>query len=178
MRSGAREGGSKSQDENGGRRVRPTRMAKPSPRGDPPWIAFVLPILLVAGLQAQPVPDWQRLGLAYPARGFVSQFPAKTWEHSLIIGGGRMGALIPGETTRERVILSHEGLLLPVGGPPGCPPLSKYLAEIRRLTLEGRGEEASELVVKVGKENGFPSILTTNPLIPACVVEVEMPAGE
>lgn len=138
----------------------------------------ILIYLTAASLAAQTAPDWQKLGLQYPARGFVSEAPAKTWEHSLVVGNGRMGALIAGEPARERIIFSHEGLFLPVGGPPGYPPMARHLDEIRRLTMKGSGREAAELMVRVGKENGFPGILTTNPLVPACLLEIETAGAE
>ena len=137
-------------------------------------VFFTVLALPVAALRMHAAGPWDAVRIEYPARGFVSLKPAPSWEHALIVGNGEIGALVPGNVESERIILSHEGLFLPAWPPKAHPPMAEHLDEIRRLTMEGKGRDAAELMVKVGKEHGFDRLQTTDPLIPAAVLEIEM----
>jgi hypothetical protein len=112
--------------------------------------------------------------LPFPEHGFVSKQAASKWEESMITGNGTLGALVIGNPLKERIILSHEKLFMPEYAPEKAPNLGKHLDEIRELTLNGEGEKAALLAVKLGKEAGIEDEVWTDPLIPACQLEIEL----
>jgi hypothetical protein len=68
--------------------------------------------------------------------------PAAKWNDALPIGNGRLGAMVFGETAKERLQLNEESLW--AGGPVEAWPedFPKHLAEVRRLLFAGRNAEA------------------------------------
>ena len=78
----------------------------------------------------------------------------------------------------ERIILCHENLFMPEYPPYPAPPLYKYLDRMRELTLNGHGNKAAELLVEAGEEVGIHGLIWTNPLIPACQLEVKSLSDE
>ncbi len=74
--------------------------------------------------------------------------PAADWDHALPVGNGRLGAMVFGHPTHERLQLNEDSLW--PGGPEwgdskGSPA---DLEEIRRLVLAGRVHEADSLSVE------------------------------
>ncbi len=71
--------------------------------------------------------------------------PASNWNEALPIGNGRLGGMIFGKVTEERIQLNEDSIWQ--GGPRDRynPDSLKYLPEIRRLLFEGRPEEAAYL---------------------------------
>jgi hypothetical protein len=122
--------------------------------------------------------DRENLLIAAPAHGFVSVNPATKWEESMLTGNGIQGALVTGNPLGERIILSHEKLFMPEYPPTSAPDLGSNLETIRQMVLEGKGEEASELAVELGEEAGINDMIWTNPLIPACQIEIEPVSDE
>lgn len=108
-----------------------------------------------------------------PEHGFVSRLPASKWEESMITGNGTMGALIHGHPHNEIIILSHERLFMPEYPPTKAPDLGKHLKTIRDLVLNGQGRKAAELAVEAGVEAGIEDLIWTDPLVPACQIEIE-----
>src|SRR5215204_1194214 len=72
--------------------------------------------------------------------------PAKEWVEALPVGNGRLGAMVFGGVTRERLQLNEDTLW--AGGPydPTNPSALAALPEARRLVFEGRYVEAERLV--------------------------------
>ena len=108
-----------------------------------------------------------------PAHGYVSNLPATKWEESMIRELGTFGALVLGYPLKERIILSHEKLFMPENPPTPAPDLGGNLSTIRELVLSGKGDKASELSLQVGKDVGINGMIWTDPLIPACQIELE-----
>ena len=121
------------------------------------WLSVIIFFLVPINTFAS---QTNRGELLFPApdHGFVSQLSASKWEESMITGNGTMGALVLGNPLDERLILSHEKLFMPEYPPYEAPPLYKYLAKIRELTLKGQGEEAAELLVQAGEEVGIDDV--------------------
>jgi alpha-L-fucosidase 2 len=71
---------------------------------------------------------------------------ARRWVEALPVGNGRLGAMVFGGTSRERLQLNEETLWS--GGPydPVNPEARGALAEVRRLIFAGEYEKASRLV--------------------------------
>ena len=70
--------------------------------------------------------------------------PARDWREASPLGNGRLGALVHGRASDERVALNHEALFnWAVRGE--LPDLAPLLPEVRRLLAEGRFAEAETL---------------------------------
>lgn len=110
-----------------------------------------------------------------PARGFTSWQPAGNWEHALISGNGTMGALVMGQPHEETVILSHSDLYLPLHPPMAPINQASRLAEIRKLLLEGKNEEAAKIPVDQRNKEGFN--IGRDPFIPAFNLKIEQEAS-
>jgi alpha-L-fucosidase 2 len=72
--------------------------------------------------------------------------PAARWVEALPVGNGRLGAMVFGGMSSERLQLNED--TLHAGGPydPNNPDALAALPEARRLILEGRYQEAHDLV--------------------------------
>lgn len=71
--------------------------------------------------------------------------PAAQWVEALPIGNGRLGAMIFGKVSEERIQLNEDSIWY--GGPKdsGNPDAIKYIPEIRRLLYDGQPEKAAHL---------------------------------
>lgn len=74
--------------------------------------------------------------------------PATTWTEALPVGNGRLGAMVFGGTSRERLQLNEDTLW--AGGPysPVNPEAFAHLDEVRALLFAGRYAEAEALANK------------------------------
>src|ERR1700742_2853105 len=72
--------------------------------------------------------------------------PAQKWTETLPIGNGRMGAMIFGGVTNERLQLNED--TLSAGGPydPDNPNALAALPQARKLVFEGKYDEAQKLI--------------------------------
>lgn len=114
-----------------------------------------------------------KLSIENPKHGFVSRLMPTKWEESLISGNGTIGVLMPGNVNKDRIVLSHEKLFLPKYAPAEAPNLGNRLAETRKLILEGNYEQAGKIMMEEGVKSGIKDLIWTNPLIPACQLELE-----
>lgn len=74
--------------------------------------------------------------------------PARVWEEALPCGNGRLGCMVFGHPTEERVQLNEESLW---SGPPMDrlnPDSKAALPRVRRLLREGRVQEAEQLALQ------------------------------
>ena len=95
---------------------------------------------------------------------FTSVSSAPTWEQGLIVGSGRVGALVFGVPGAITVSLSHERFFLPANPTPQAPDMTGALADIRQAILAGDGELAADLMMDAAKPQGFDKLIWTNPL--------------
>ncbi|HZK64632.1 MAG TPA: glycoside hydrolase family 95 protein [Puia sp.] len=82
-----------------------------------------------------------------PLRLWYKQ-PAAIWEACVPLGNGRLGAMPDGGVNKEKLVLNDISLWS--GGPQEAddPEAGKYLESIRQLLLEGKNDEAQELMFK------------------------------
>src|ERR1051325_9746443 len=73
--------------------------------------------------------------------------PARHFSQSLPLGNGRLGAMVFGDPSHERIVLNEISLWS--GSPQDAdrPNAHESLAEIRRLLIEGKNAEAQKLVL-------------------------------
>lgn len=74
--------------------------------------------------------------------------PAEKWDEALPLGNGRLGGMVFGGVSKERIQLNEESLW--AGRPVEAWPVDfpKHLAEVRRLVFEGKNAEAEAYGVK------------------------------
>src|SRR5579859_7019015 len=72
--------------------------------------------------------------------------PARQWVEALPVGNGRLGAMIFGGVSEERLQLNEDTLW--AGGPydPVNPDAASALPEARRLIFEGKYKQADRLI--------------------------------
>ena len=73
----------------------------------------------------------------------------KKWTEALPVGNGRLGAMVFGGTSRERIQLNEESLWAGCPADPFPEQYPKHIAEVARLVLEGENAAAR----KYGLEN-------------------------
>lgn len=100
-------------------------------------------------------------------KGIISEHPASFWEESLITGNGTIGLTILSNPLKDRIIIGHEDLFLPLNPPNTYVPMWEKMDSIRSLILNHRSREADSLVVAQGKKYGYNETVWTNPLVPA-----------
>jgi hypothetical protein len=112
------------------------------------------------------------LGFRDPRRSVVTRTAPASWEEGLVTGNGTLGAVLHGDARRDVVTLGHAGLFMPVDAPRPPVDTASHLGTLRALLAAERFQEAADLVVTLGKEEGYPGWLWTDPLIPAFDLEL------
>ena len=84
----------------------------------------------------------------------LQTLPARDWREATPLGNGRLGALVHGRASDERVALNHEALYN-WARRGEMPDLSAHLPELRRLLAEGRFAEAERLYPDLLKASGY-----------------------
>jgi alpha-L-fucosidase 2 len=85
--------------------------------------------------------------------------PAKVWEEALPIGNSRLGAMIFGGVSDERIQLNESTLWDGYTLNPNNPDAIKALPDVRKLLFEGKNNEAVSLAGKtmMGRPSGIKS---------------------
>ncbi|MET4783224.1 glycoside hydrolase N-terminal domain-containing protein [Glaciihabitans sp. UYNi722] len=95
------------------------------------------------------------------------------WEHGLPCGNGSMGALLYGNAGRHEITVAHERVVLPTDEPRRAPILAPDLPLIREFIDTGRAQEAAVLGVARAREQGYPGLQWTDPLVPSVTIVIE-----
>lgn len=74
--------------------------------------------------------------------------PAKNWNEALPVGNGSMGAMVFGDTQRERIQLNEKTMWAGMPRPEAPKEAYKALPEMRRLAFAGKYSEAEALAQK------------------------------
>jgi len=82
--------------------------------------------------------------------------PASVWEEALPLGNGRLGAMIFGGTSKERIQLNEESIWTRQGGYEDSDG-SKAIPEVRELLFDGKYKEAQDLAVKELLQERLPT---------------------
>lgn len=107
-----------------------------------------------------------------PRHGLVSRISTDDWEHALITGNGRQGALCYGGPAGIRVTLSHERLFLPVTEPLPPPATAAALPDLRALLLADQPQAAADLVcaLAAAQHSGYAQTRWIDPFIGAATL--------
>lgn len=107
---------------------------------------------------------------------FRTRSPAPTWEHGLVTGSGRVGAVLHGDAARQVVTLSHERFFVPVNARPQAPDLRPVLDDLRRAVLAGDAAGAGIALTRGLRADGYPEgLVWTDPLGVCATVTVVVP---
>lgn len=100
--------------------------------------------------------------------------PAKEWVEALPVGNGRIGAMVFGGTTNERIQFNEATLWLGAPQDYSHPGASNHLAAIRQLLFANKQKEAEQLAMKE-----FMSVpLRQMPYQPFADLRLEFPGHE
>ena len=83
--------------------------------------------------------DWSGLQLWYNQ-------PARKWTEALPVGNGRLGAMVFGGTTQERIQLNEDTVWAGPPVPEDRVGAYKHIAEARKLIFEGKYSEAQRIM--------------------------------
>jgi alpha-L-fucosidase 2 len=114
-------------------------------------LSFLAILFALPGMAQQKSPKAEPLRLWY-------KDPALRWEETLPLGNGRLGMMPDGGINQEKIVLND--ITLWSGAPQDANnyEASKSLPQIRKLILEGKNDEAQDLVNKnficTGKGSG------------------------
>lgn len=103
------------------------------------WLA---PVLVAAGIMG----SLSGTGEAAPDTTIWLDQPARSFAESSPLGNGRLGAMLFGGVTEERIVLNESSVWSGSRQDADREGAAKVLPEIRRLLLEGRNVEAEALV--------------------------------
>jgi len=111
-------------------------------------VATVLFLIFASGVRAtSPQSDGEPIRVQAPEQLLSLWYvrPAEKWTEALAIGNGRLGAMVFGKVTEERIQLNEDTLW--GGGPydPSNPEALKALPQVRRLVFEGKYRDAQNL---------------------------------
>lgn len=85
--------------------------------------------------------------------------PATHFTQSIPLGNGRLGAMVYGNPTKERIVLNENSMWSGGVENPNRDDASQHLPEIQRLLKEGKNKEAQELLqsyfVSAGKGSAY-----------------------
>jgi len=98
-----------------------------------------------AGLSALPSLGWPLVTPAQRESCLWYRQPAARWEEALPLGNGRLGAMVFGRVTQERLQLNEDSLWAGAPYTPDNPESLAALSQVRSLINEERYREASEL---------------------------------
>jgi len=74
--------------------------------------------------------------------------PAKSWNEALPVGNGRLGAMVFGGVTRDRIQFNEETLWTGAPHDYAHEGAVNYLEDLRQLLREGKQDQAQELAMK------------------------------
>ncbi|MCJ1671692.1 hypothetical protein MT355_00275 [Rathayibacter sp. VKM Ac-2929] len=108
----------------------------------------------------------------------VTATAAPTWEEGLIVGSGRVGAVVHGPADALTVSLAHERYFLPVNARPAAPDLAGVREELRGALLAGDAEAASEALTRGARSSGYDGgLIWTDPLGICATVSIRTAGG-
>ena len=108
---------------------------------------------------------------------FTTRTPAVTWEDGLIVGSGRVGAVVHGAPDRLLISLAHERFFLPANPRPDAPDLRAVLPEMRARLQEGDAAAASDALNSAARDAGYDGLVWTDPLGMCATLSLATPGG-
>ncbi|MGR6742363.1 glycosyl hydrolase family 95 catalytic domain-containing protein [Microbacterium sp. F1-18] len=114
---------------------------------------------------------------AHPRLVFRSTESADSWEHGLIVGSGRVGAVMHGTGDDLRISMAHERFFLPANPRPPAPLLREAVPRLRAALARGDSRLAGDIFDSALAEAGFADLVWTDPLALCGSLTVTTPGG-
>lgn len=109
---------------------------------------------------------------------FRTRTPAPTWEDGVVVGSGRVGAIVHGPADALRISLAHERFFLPANPRPAAPDLRSALPRLRAaVDAADAGASAAATLRSALTDARFEGLVWTDPLGLCAVVSVDTPGG-
>jgi len=105
-------------------------------------------------------------------KGMIMYQPAMRWEDAIPCGNGTLGAMVYGHIRNDIILINHDRLFLR-GERPQFNPVNQYLAEFRKMLLEGRYREGERFFIEKLKEN-YHGSQKPDPYQPAFDIKIDM----
>ena len=118
------------------------------------------------------------LGVSYPETGAVSIAPAERWDDGSIVGNGVQGALAYCRTVNEEIVFSHEEMFVPMYPFYGYLPVLEHYDTIQQLVLNGKADEAQQLLKDLKIQLNIPRYNTTDPFVGAGSLHLRMRSSQ
>ena len=100
-------------------------------------------------------------------KGLLRNEYATRWDNAYPVGNGTIGCLVFGNPLNEKIVTSHEDLFIPMPENNDARPFKTAgcIDEMRKLILEGKYKEGTELFLRTAEKDGYPfdQIIWTNP---------------
>ena len=109
---------------------------------------------------------------------YFSQQPGDGWEDGLALGDGTTGALLWGTPRRHVATIAHESVVLPTDPIRSAPDLARDLPTFRSLITTGQAQDAADLAVRRSREQGYPGLQWTDPLVPVAALVIDSATAE
>lgn len=108
------------------------------------------------------------------SHGYTLSRPAGCWEEGILCGNGTLGAIVMGNPEQEKIIFSHERLVIPFNGKERPIEMSDYLPAIRKMIAEGMEEDACHALVDLYEKehNDKYKLVWTEPFFPAAELNI------
>lgn len=109
---------------------------------------------------------------------FETATVAHSWEDGLIVGSGRVGAVVYGPADAIVVSLAHEDYFLPVNPRPDAPDLASVREGLRNALLGGDADAASAALGRGVRAAGYDDgLIWTDPLGLCATLTIRTPGG-
>lgn len=97
---------------------------------------------------------------------FVSASTAPTWDLGMLVGSGRVGAIVWGGPEEHVLTLTHERFFLPVNARTPPPLFAQAMPRVRTALLAHEAETAAAIITETTGSAGFSHMIWTDPLAP------------
>jgi len=109
---------------------------------------------------------------------FTTSTAADSWEDGLVVGSGRVGAVVHGPADAISISLAHERYFLPVNARPDAPDLTPVREELRSALLDGDADAASRALSRGARAAGYDDgLIWTDPLGLCATLTIRTPGG-
>lgn len=103
--------------------------------------------------------------------GFVSRASAISWDSGIVVGGGDTGAVLFGDASEHRIVVSTTRFFLPVNSRREAPLLAGALPKLQRLLIDGDDVGAAAALHEGLTASGDDGeVIWTDPLVPCATL--------
>ncbi|MCK2037459.1 glycoside hydrolase N-terminal domain-containing protein [Microbacterium sp. SSW1-49] len=109
---------------------------------------------------------------------FVSASTAPSWDLGMLVGSGRVGAVVWGSPDEHAISLTHERFFLPVNARTPPPRFVEAMPRIRTALLAHEAEKAAAIITETTGSADFSQMIWTDPLAPGAELRLVIDAPD